>query len=589
MSRRRLALLLLTLVVALPASAEAKPDAPFVEWNEVAFQRARQERRVLLLMVSTSWCHWCHVMKRETYADPAVRVLLRRSFLPIYVDADARPDLAERFRNYRWPATAFLTPTAQPILAIRGYRSPTAFRDLLQDVLRRVKAGGPYPGFKDPNAHDSLPGAADRTALERLRVRLTGQLDKAWDPIHRGWGRPQKYPVPEPIEHGLRAARSRVWPHLPAHRARQALQAQAPLLDRAWGGVYQYSVGPSWDRWHPEKIMTVNAGALTNYVLAGRMDEARLVYRWFRDFLTDPDGGFYTSQDADAPDMPGERFYRLSAYLRMRHGVPRVDKSMYARENGLAIQAHCLYARATGKVEPRRQAVAAAERILRTHRESDGSFRHAAARSDRRYVVDQSEMGRALLALYDLTLEARWLESAQRVAGAMQRAFARPEGGYFDATPTSDPGVFGNRQLSLEGNASAARFLLELGALTSNEALRREGRRAIAAVADEKRTERHWRYVGGLLLAVQVALAPAVRVDVRGPDDAVGPLLAYARKLAEDPFVHLHRTVTKGPPVAILCSDGTCAEPASDSEALRARMVALHGELSAPYLKPTIR
>jgi hypothetical protein len=127
-SRRRtlacLAVLALTLGVAGgsgPAplgslrSAEAGPDiARWSEWSPVTFERARRERRILVVKVSAAWCHWCHVMERETFADPRVARRIEARFLAVKVDADARPDLAERYAEYRWPATIFLTPEAAP-------------------------------------------------------------------------------------------------------------------------------------------------------------------------------------------------------------------------------------------------------------------------------------------------------------------------------------------------------------------------------------------------------------------------------------------------------------------------------------------
>ena len=68
------------------------------------FDEARNGRRIVLLEVSAAWCHWCHVMERTTYADARVRERLARRFLPVKVDADARPDLAERYAEYHWPA-----------------------------------------------------------------------------------------------------------------------------------------------------------------------------------------------------------------------------------------------------------------------------------------------------------------------------------------------------------------------------------------------------------------------------------------------------------------------------------------------------
>ena len=596
LSRPAALLAVLLIACTLPSEVAAKePAAPFLSWSDAAFAQAKRERRILVVMVSTSWCHWCHVMKRETYGDPGVLALLKQSFLPIYVDADARPDLAERFRNYRWPATAFLTPDAQPILALRGYRSPRDFLSTLRTVQGHVRRGPPYPGLKDPNEARTAPVVTDeQAALEALATQLRAQLQRTWDPNYYGWGKRQKYPLPEPIAFGLRmrALGEKQAPEV--DQAEKALQAQGWLLDREWGGVYQYSVGPGWDGWHPEKIMSVNAGALANYARAGRLQEAALVRRWFRDYLTAPDGAFYTSQDADAPRLAGEKFYRLSAKARAAYGVPRVDRSIYARENGQAIQAHCAYQLASDAadgdtLDAQEAAVRAAERILRTHRNADGSFRHATSDTGRLFLVDQVEMGRALLALYSLTMEPRWMAACQQAAKATRRRFARPGGGFYDTTVSRDPGMFAKRTWSLAPNAGAATWLLDLGAVTADPSLRAEARNAILAVADPRRLRSHWRYIGGLLLAVDRARRPAIRITVSG---AAGPALhlftAYARVEARDPRVYVHRTIATGLPSMTVCTDtGVCLPPVRGQEDLRKQLADLRTQLAVRALPGT--
>jgi hypothetical protein len=554
-----------------------EPTGLFSDWSQATFERARRERRIIVLTVSTGWCHWCHVMKRETYGDPAVRRVLSRRFLPVLVDADARPDLAERFRNYRWPATAFLTPDAKPVLALRGYRGPRPFLGILADVERRVRAGGPFPGFEQPSAVGGATVPADEAGLRALRIRLRAELDGHYDERAAGWGRPQKYPVPEPVAYGLFL--TRVHPDLPGTRralgrSLRTLAATRALIDPVFGGVYQYSLEGVWDRWHPEKIMTVNAGALTTYADAHAvtgdarwLGDADAVVRWLTSFMTAPHGAFYASQDADAPGLAGERYYRLSRQARLRYGVPRVDRSIYARENALAIQGLCRLHAARDKPGAPAAALAAARALLRTHRAADGSFHHAAAAGPR-YLVDQAEMGRALIDLHQLTGETAWLDAARRVADALQARLVAPDGGWYDATD-DDPaavGVFARRLRSLEPNAAAARFLLSLYGITQEASFRERAVRAVTAVGTPGAIDGHWRHVAGLLIAVETALAPFAHVKVVGtPTDAAGRVLAAeARRLAlAHPLVTWQRAPadSDGQPMALVCSDQTCSDP----------------------------
>jgi uncharacterized protein len=563
-------------------TAEPAPNrVPWQAWERDAFDKAQAERRMVLAVVSTSWCHWCHVMQRETYADPRVEREIRRSFVAIKADGDARPDLAERFRNYRWPATAFFTPAGEPVLALRGYRSADELLAILADVEERVRRGGPYPGFEAPSAPRAAPTEPDAAVLGALREALVKQLDGLYDVKHQGWGRGQKYPVAEPVLWGLRRARTHPSDKQPLRRAMDTLAATEALFDRVWGGVFQYSVGPGWDEPHYEKIMAVNAGALEAYASAFALSgnerwkrDAALVKAWFERFLSAPDGTFYTSQDAEVGGQEATAFHRLDDAGRRRVGIPRVDTHVYARENGQAIQAYVAFARAADDGAARARAVGAADRILAAHAAADGALARVAGDAGRRlFVLDQAEMGLALLALARETADPRWVAAAARLATARRARFEDPAGGFFDVSAEGEAGPFGARLKSLEGNAKAARFLLGVAVATEDVGHRKAALRAISAVSDAKFLDEHWRYVGGLLLAVEEALGKPAKVTLRGePGDGRHLELARAARRAarRDPDLWLLGSAEPAEaPFAVLCRpDGTCSEPLTDPLAL---------------------
>lgn len=574
---------LLAVLAATPlASAEPAPNRiAWQAWEPQAFEVARRERRILLVVVSTTWCHWCHVMQRETYADVRVERAIARAFLPIKADADQRPDLAERFRNYRWPATAFLTPDGEPVLALRGYRSADELFAILTDVEQRVARGGPYPGFQAPSAPRAAVSEPDAARLASLRETLVRQLDGLYDAQHQGWGRGQKYPVAEPVLWGLRRSRTHPVERQPLRRAMDTLAASEALLDPVWGGMFQYSVGPGWNEPHYEKIMGVNAGALEAYAQALETSgnerwrrDAQQVRAWFERFLSAPDGAFYASQDAEVGGQEATAFHRLDDAGRRRIGVPRVDTHVYARENGQAIRAYAAYARATADAESLPRAARAALRVLASHALPDGALRHDAADDGARlFVLDQAEMGLALLALARQTADPAWVAAVGRLATALRARFEDAAGGFFDTTAGSGPGVLAQRLKSLEGNAQAARFLLGAAVVTEDEGHRRAALRAIAAVSAPEFLQAHWRYVGGLLLAVEEALAATTKVTLRGaPSDPRREALAAAvrRRARLNPDLWLVGAAEAAePPFAVVCTpDGACSDPLEDPLAL---------------------
>ena len=114
----------------LPASG-ALTWAPF---SPETFARAKAERKFVVMDGSAEWCHWCHVMEATTYRDPTVRSLLAKSFVAVKVDIDTRPDLAERYGDYGWPATVIFSPDAEELGKYRGYIAPEKFIELLREV-----------------------------------------------------------------------------------------------------------------------------------------------------------------------------------------------------------------------------------------------------------------------------------------------------------------------------------------------------------------------------------------------------------------------------------------------------------------------
>lgn len=118
-----------------PAATHVGGELAWADWSKASFDRAKQDNRIILVNVVATWCHWCHVMEETTYVDPDVLSLLRDHFVTIRVDSDARPDVAERYRQWGWPATGFLSPDARPVLELRGYQNPKAFAAMLRGLV----------------------------------------------------------------------------------------------------------------------------------------------------------------------------------------------------------------------------------------------------------------------------------------------------------------------------------------------------------------------------------------------------------------------------------------------------------------------
>ena len=590
-----------------PSNADIDTDAPAIawqEWQRDSFARAATERKLILVTVVAGWCHWCHVMDEKTYTDAAIRTLLGRHYISIRVDADARPDLAERYAEWGWPAIAVLTPDARPVLELRGYQEAAEFALLLRE-LAESEAAGTLKGRRSP---PKKKPSAKNTSLSTLRDQVKAQLDSTYDSDEEGWGHRQKYPLAGPIEHALLRSRLRPEDELWAKRALATLENELKLVDPVWGGMYQYSLYGVWTRPHYEKIAKVQVGALLSFALAYRrsgdprwLAAGDTELRYLQDHLVSKTGGFYSAQDADLRDdtrtILGDQYYAKGDAERRALGIPGVDMRIYADLNGDFIRALCSLDAVDGRPPGERSvalemAIAAAEHLLTNHRRDDATFRHEAGVDDTKiYLRDQAAVGRGLLALYQATGEQRWLGHATQLADRILSDLVDREHGSFFAH-SKDPeavGIFAERRRPLEENGETARFLIELERLLDHKGeplpYIAAAEAALLDLADPAAIKREGRMVSSYLLALEELLFTSVDITIVAADkDARARLLAAARA-ADEP----RKTVDVSPPgerypdikraAAYICSESACSTPISDPAELGERLRVFTAEL----------
>ena len=296
------------------------------------------------------------------------------------------------------------------IVKRRGYIPPGEMAAMLRAIIADPTPGPSVVSEKPIEYATSplLPGA--------LRKQLQKNYLDHYDGKHGSWGFDQKFLDWDGVEYAMALARK--GDAQAEHMARQTLDAQFHLIDPVWGGVYQYSTGGDWNQPHFEKIMQMQAENLGIYALAyvqfhkpEYLQAALHIHRFLRGFLISPDGAFYTSQDADLIDgRHSARYFQLNDAGRRRRGVPRIDKHMYARENGWAIHALAVLYEATGDETYLAEAQRAADWVIRNRALSDGGFRHDARDAAGPYMADTLAMARAFLSLYTATGSREWLK-----------------------------------------------------------------------------------------------------------------------------------------------------------------------------------
>jgi uncharacterized protein len=369
----RIAAVVLATLAASPASAN---ELKWSDWNDELFSRATAEKRFVILDLEAVWCHWCHVMEKTTYADPEVQSLLASKYIPVRVDQDANPDLSSRYGDWGWPATIVFGPDGSEIAKIRGYIEPERMQALLKAII-----DDPSPGPSVADGFEVKP-AASAFLAKAQREQLSKNYDESYEEALGGWGEVQKYIDADSMD--LAITRAEAGDAIASKRARQTLDAALALIDPVWGGVYQYSETGSWRKPHFEKIMSFQAQYLRQYSQAYALwkeprylGAARDIERYLVAFLQGAEGAFYVSQDADLNhDVDGHKYYALDDAERRKLGMPRIDKNLYARENGWAISGLAAYYNVSNDAKALQSAERAAKWVLANRARPDGGFDH---------------------------------------------------------------------------------------------------------------------------------------------------------------------------------------------------------------------
>ncbi|MBY0547207.1 MAG: DUF255 domain-containing protein [Candidatus Obscuribacterales bacterium] len=448
-----------------PASTEAAADAhasstglKWVTWTDDLFDRATKENKLVILDLEAVWCHWCHVMDEKTYSNPEVAQLLRDHFICVKVDQDARPDLSTRYDDYGWPATIFFDSKGAELAKRQGFIRPGDMVELLRKLVAK-----PTPE-EEAKQSAAIQYSASSSLPKALHDQLLKKHIDGYDAEQGAWGFGHKFLDWDSVEFAL--SRAHQGNAQAAQMAKKTMIGQINLIDPVWGGVYQYSTDGDWNHKHFEKIMQMQGENLKIYALGTmyfkdpRFQKAALdIEKYLRTMLMSPDGAFYTSQDADVKKgQHSEWYFKLSDAERRKYGIPRIDKHIYARENGWAINGLAWLYRATGNKKFLDEATRAADWIIKNRSLPSGGFSHDANDSSGPYLGDTLYMGRAFLTLYEATGDRKWLTRSQDAANFISAHFQDKNHAGFVSSDASKGGIH-KPQPILEENIALCRWL----------------------------------------------------------------------------------------------------------------------------------
>ena len=623
------------------------------EWGPAAFEEARQRDVPILLSVGYAACHWCHVMAHESFEDAETARLMNEMFVNVKVDREERPDVDSIYMEAvqtmtghgGWPMTVWLDHEGRPFFAgtyfpDRPRQGMASFRQVIERVSEawQSRRGEVESQAKNLVASISRTIPPGVTRGEETLIAAFELIATSFDELHGGFGGPPKFPQ-QPVLEWLLRVREEEWAGEADGMLAKTLDEMAAggIHDQIGGGFARYSVDGYWLVPHFEKMLYDNAQLARIYLWAGIelgrgdfVDVARRTLDYMLRDLRHPDGGLFSSEDADSEGEEG-KFYVWSkseieqvlgedageviAYYgvteegnfeganilnvvgaesppgldRARQALfaareervrPGLDDKVVASWNGLAVRALAEAGAALSDDRYLEAAGRAADFVL-THLIDAGrlmrSWREGRT-SVPGFLDDQASMAVALFSLYAATGDERWYREASQLVSAMDR-FANPEGGYFTTAEDSEPLV--KRPVdytdnpSPSGNALAAEAQLLASLYTGDTRHREATEKALGAAAllMERYPSMVGRHLGVLHSSLRskelAVVGPEWRGLVRVYWDRFRPEVALAASPGDGEVVPLLRDRQQpGRTLAYVCQGFVCALPTDDPSVL---------------------
>ncbi len=594
-------------------------------WGPEALERAREENRVILLSIGYSACHWCHVMAHESFENEAIAAQMNELFVNIKVDREERPDIDALYMasvqamtgHGGWPMTVFLTPDGQPFYG--GTYFPPGDRGGMPGFPRVMQ--GVHEAYRD--RHEQVVESA-QALTNRLSEVFRGDLppgklnaelfataldnlERNYDAEHGGFGGAPKFPAGMAVELLLRIH----------HRngSEQALamahhtldrMARGGLYDQVGGGFHRYTVDGVWLVPHFEKMLYDNALLADAYSLAYQATGEtfyRTIAEETLDYvlreMTAPEGGFYSTQDADTEGEEGRFFVWTPDQVRETLGdeadaviellgmtergnfegsnvlsIPLQEDRLRWRDEQFAPLRRELFEARAERVHPGRddkiltswnglmmRAFATAAYVFGSQRYADAaranavflrdnlqhqgrllhSYKDGAARIDG-FLEDYAFLIDGLLALYRATFEPEWIAWARDLARvAIDDFYDAEAGAFYDTAATGEQLIARPRDpfdnATPSGNSVIADGLIRLAHLIGDVEFTRLARSVIEEHAAIATEHPHG--LARLLVAADFATGPSAEIALVGADDDAG----RAEMVAALDAAYLPRTV----------------------------------------------
>lgn len=443
-------------------------------WNEDAFVAGRQDGKPILLTLTATWCHWCHVMDQTSYSDPQVINRVNSQFIPVRVDVDRRPDIGRRYNQGGYPSVVILDGHGDLITG-RVYMPPDQMVRFLEQAVSNYSVAPPNLSLPVIRAEASSPAQQlVKNFQDSSTSRVLGRLQELYDPDFGGFGGEPKQPPWEGLRFFM-ALYSRLGDKRLRDMVTNTLDAmKGGLYDQRDQGFFRYSVARDWKVPHYEKMVAGNANLSVVYLEAYQLTR-RKSYKDAADgalacllntFYDQTKGTFCASQDA------WEDYYRLPWKDREGALKPPVDDTAYTGWNALAATALVKAYGVLGTASYLKVAATTLELLWNTSWHADHGLAHVTGRTQEQplFLEDHVLFVRGLLDLYQATGQLEQLHRAAAVLECIQRLFGAPDGGFYDTFQVfASPSELLAKEKPIMENSLLAEALLVISGLTGED------------------------------------------------------------------------------------------------------------------------
>jgi hypothetical protein len=454
------------------------------EWENDAFQMAREQNKPIMLFLAAFWCRYCQRMDEQAFSDRENLALLNAYFIALRVEDAKRPDIDARYNLNGWPTIAFFTPAGEMISAA-NYLPADEFKELLLNVYleyqQRSGATAAAEVLHESESRAAQPANPEQSYASRLS-EITHAIMALADREHGGYGRGQKFIHAEANDFLLsryEATQDSTYLHhvcLTLDRMREG-----GIHDAAGGGFFRTSSGADWGQPHREKLLGEQAGLLSNCLRTFRVTRREVYARTAEEII-----GYL---DRKLLDASSSAFFGCEDFLRREAGEAAeqefysiIDECIYTDANAKAARAYLEAAAVLGRTDCKERALIVLDFLWDRCRSADGGMHHYHDGNPHvpGLLIDQAEMGRALLQAYLLSGDAKHLARAYEMAEFVLTHLENPAGGYFDLR--SEELCFLKLRLTqIEGNGAATLFFLVLGQATNEPKYHEAARWALDA------------------------------------------------------------------------------------------------------------